>query len=65
MRLPTYGGLYAWEFAKDDQKINMRVEGQLTFNRPSLLVKAAAEGYGFIYLPELVFNAYANKNHFE
>lgn len=64
MRLPTYGGLYAWEFAKDDQKINMRVEGQLIFNRPSLLVKAAAEGYGLIYLPELLLNSYANKEDF-
>lgn len=64
MRLPTYGGLYTWEFAKDDQKINMRVEGQLTFNRPNLLVKSAAQGYGLIYLPELILNAYADKNDF-
>lgn len=64
MRLPTYGGLYIWEFAKDDQKINMRVEGQLTFNRPNLLVKSAAQGYGLIYLPELILNAYADKDDF-
>lgn len=64
MRLPTYGGLYTWEFAKDDQKINMRVEGQLTFNRPNLLVKSAAQGYGLIYLPELILNAYADKDDF-
>lgn len=64
MRLPTYGGLYVWEFAKDDQKINMRVEGQLIFNRPNLLVKAAAEGYGLIYLPELILHSYANTDDF-
>lgn len=64
MRLPTYGGLYAWEFAKDDQKINMRVEGRLTFNRPSLLVKAALAGYGLIHLPDIILQSYANKDDF-
>ena len=32
MRMPTLGGLYAWEFAKDGQDLRVRVEGQLIFN---------------------------------
>ncbi|MDF2974564.1 MAG: LysR family transcriptional regulator protein, partial [Microvirga sp.] len=32
LRLPTYGGLYAWEFEKDTRELNVRVEGQLMFN---------------------------------
>lgn len=31
MRMPTLGGLYAWEFAKNGQDLRVRVEGQLIF----------------------------------
>lgn len=52
MRLPTYGGLFAWEFEKHDQKINVRVEGQFIFNTLSLRLNAALAGLGLVYLPE-------------
>ena len=29
LRLPTYGGLYAWEFEKGGRELKVRVEGQL------------------------------------
>jgi DNA-binding transcriptional LysR family regulator len=32
LRLPTQGGLYAWEFRKGQREVRVRVEGQLTFN---------------------------------
>ncbi|RUY00950.1 LysR family transcriptional regulator, partial [Mesorhizobium sp. M7A.F.Ca.US.005.03.2.1] len=32
MRQATFGGLYAWEFARDGRDLRVRVEGQLTFN---------------------------------
>jgi DNA-binding transcriptional LysR family regulator len=32
LRLPTHGGLYAWEFEKAGRGLRVRVEGQLTFN---------------------------------
>ena len=36
LRLPTFGGLYAWEFEKDGRELRARVEGQLIFNsRPA------------------------------
>jgi DNA-binding transcriptional LysR family regulator len=46
LRLPTYGGLYAWEFEKDGQELRVRVDGQLTFNAPSNILTAAAAGLG-------------------
>lgn len=52
MRLPTYGGLFAWEFAKDGQELNVRVEGQLIFNTLGLRRNAALAGLGLAYLPE-------------
>ena len=32
LRLPTHGGLYAWEFEKGGRELRVRVEGQLIFN---------------------------------
>src|SRR5215208_1866892 len=32
LRLPTHGGLYAWEFEKDGRELRVSVEGQLIFN---------------------------------
>jgi DNA-binding transcriptional LysR family regulator len=51
LRLPTYGGLYAWEFEKGDQKLNVHVEGQLIFNNIALRLSAALAGAGLAYLP--------------
>src|SRR5205814_8869190 len=31
LRLPTHGGLYAWEFEKDGRELRVHVEGQLVF----------------------------------
>jgi len=52
MRLPTYGGLYAWEFEKGGRELKVRVEGQFTFNTLGLRVAAAVAGLGLAYLPE-------------
>jgi DNA-binding transcriptional LysR family regulator len=52
LRLPTRGGLYAWEFEKGARKLNVRVEGQLVFNTARLIVRAALGGMGLACLPE-------------
>lgn len=52
MRLPTMGGLYAWEFAKDGREIKVRVEGQLTFNSLRQRIDAALLGFGIAFVPE-------------
>jgi len=52
LRLPTSGGLYAWEFEKDGRALRVRVEGQLVFNSSALSLKAALAGFGLAYLPE-------------
>jgi DNA-binding transcriptional LysR family regulator len=52
LRLPTYGGLYAWEFEKDRRELSVRVEGQLVFNTITLMLNAALGGFGLAYLPE-------------
>jgi DNA-binding transcriptional LysR family regulator len=52
MRLPTRGGLYAWELEKDGQQINTRVKGRLVFNGINQILNAAVSGFGLAYVPE-------------
>jgi DNA-binding transcriptional LysR family regulator len=52
LRFETHGGLYAWEFEKDRRKLNVRVDGQLTFNAVPQIVTAAQAGFGLACLPE-------------
>jgi len=52
IRLPTYGGVYAWEFEKRGRGLKVRVEGQLVFNNTALRLKAALAGLGLAYLPD-------------
>ena len=52
LRLPTYGGLYAWEFEKDGRELKVRVDGQLVFNGTAQMLNAALAGFGLAYVPE-------------
>jgi DNA-binding transcriptional LysR family regulator len=52
IRLPTYGGIYAWEFEKRGRELKARVEGQLVFNSLAMRLNAALAGLGLAYLPE-------------
>ena len=46
LRLPTRGGLYAWEFEKGSRVLNVRVEGPLVVNTGSMSLRAALGGLG-------------------
>jgi DNA-binding transcriptional LysR family regulator len=52
LRLPTYGGLYAWEFERSGREERVRVSGQLTFNTTATMLTAALDGFGLAYVPE-------------
>jgi DNA-binding transcriptional LysR family regulator len=52
IRLPTYGGIYAWEFEKRGRAMKVRVDGQLVFNTSALRLNAVLAGLGLAYLPE-------------
>jgi DNA-binding transcriptional LysR family regulator len=52
LRLPTHGGLYAWEFEKNRRELRVRVEGQLVFNNINLVLQAAIAGFGLAYPSE-------------
>ncbi len=51
LRLPTLGGLYAWELGQGGNELRVRVEGQLVFNNVRMIVHAAAAGFGLACVP--------------
>lgn len=52
LRLTTSGSLYAWEFQKEGRQLNVRVDGQLTFNSINPMLQSALDGLGLAYVPE-------------
>jgi len=61
LRLPTYGGLWPWDFQRDDRELKVRVDGQLTFNSIFQVRDAALAGYGLAYIPEDLAQPYLSK----
>ena len=61
LRLPTHGGLYAWEFEKGSRQLKVRVEGQLYFNTTTQMLHAALAGLGLSYLPEGLVQPHISK----
>jgi DNA-binding transcriptional LysR family regulator len=58
IRLPTYGGIFPWEFEKKGEELKVRVEGQLVFNNIAMRLDAALRGLGLAYMPEDVVQAH-------
>jgi DNA-binding transcriptional LysR family regulator len=52
LRLPTRGGIYAWEFEKRGRELKVRTEGRLVFNNVALRLDAVLAGFGLAYLPD-------------
>jgi DNA-binding transcriptional LysR family regulator len=51
-RLPTQGGIYAWEFEKNGRELRVRTEGQLVLNSIIQIRQAAVAGFGVAFLSE-------------
>jgi DNA-binding transcriptional LysR family regulator len=52
LRLPTAGGLYAWELERESREVRVRVDGQLAFNDPTMIVRATVAGFGLGFVLE-------------
>ena len=65
LRLPTHGGLYAWEFEKGGREVKVRVEGQLVFNMTHPMLDAALAGFGLAYVPEEIAAPHLAKGRLE
>lgn len=51
LRLSTHGALYAWEFEQAGRKLQVKVDGQLTFNGSLATMRAALAGFGLACVP--------------
>jgi len=65
LRLPTYGGLLAWELKKGKQQLQVRVEGQLVFSGTYQMLDAALDGHGLAYVPEDAARPYVESGQLE
>lgn len=61
IRLPTYGGIFPWEFEKKGEELKVRVEGQLVFNNIAMRLDAALNGLGLAYMPEDLVQMYVEE----
>ncbi len=52
LRLPTRGALYAWELRKGKRQMQVRVDGQFTFNGAYQMLNAAIDGARLAFVPE-------------
>ena len=52
LRLPTHGGLLAWEFEKGGRELKVRVDGQIVLTGITQMLNAALAGLGLAYVPE-------------
>ncbi len=52
LRLPTHGGLYAWEFAEGEREFRVRVDGPLIMNSVIQILDACLAGVGLAQLPD-------------
>lgn len=52
LRLPTLGGLYAWELKKGKRELNVRVDGQLIVNSMAQMLTAVLAGVGLGFMLE-------------
>ncbi|MBO4968566.1 MAG: LysR family transcriptional regulator [Pseudomonas sp.] len=58
LRMPTHGGLFMWEFEKNGQALNVRIEDQLVFNNIAMRLESVLQGLGLAYMPEDVVRPY-------
>lgn len=52
LRMATRGNLYAWEFEKDGQALNVRVEGSFIVNDSTMALRCALAGHGLACVVE-------------
>jgi DNA-binding transcriptional LysR family regulator len=58
LRLPSHGGMYAWEFEKGGRELKVRVEGQFVLNGTTPMLNTALAGLGLAYVPEDMVRPY-------
>lgn len=58
VRLPSHGGLWAWEFEKNGRETRVRVPGQLVFNSIGPMLAAVLDGTAIGMMPDFFIAPY-------
>ena len=61
LRLPSHGGVYAWEFEKGGRELKARVEGQMICNGANQMLTATLAGLGLAYIPQEMVEPHLSK----
>ncbi|MFS1286921.1 LysR family transcriptional regulator [Pseudomonas piscis] len=60
LKLPSRESLMPWELRKGEQRIEVKVSGQLVFNNSYQMLHAALNGFGLAYLPKALVEPEVN-----
>lgn len=65
LRLPTHGGLYAWEFGRGGREFRVRVSGPLIMNSVMQILDACLAGVGLAQLPDGLVQRYLERGELQ
>ncbi|XAH22730.1 LysR family transcriptional regulator [Xylophilus sp. GW821-FHT01B05] len=65
LRLASSGALYAWELKRGRRALQVRVEGQSTFNGVYQMLNAALAGDGLAFMPEDLAEPHVASGHLQ
>lgn len=65
LRLPTHGGLFAWEFSKGNKEFRVRVKGPLIMNSSLQILEACISGAGMAQMPEVLVRPYIERGELQ
>ncbi len=65
LRLPTHGGLYAWEFDSGEHEFRVRVDGPLILNSVVQILDACLAGVGLAQLPDGLVQAHLDSGELQ
>jgi len=65
VRLPSHGGLWAWEFEQNNRELRIRTPGQLIFNSFSPMLQATLDGVGLSLMPDFLIGDHLSSGHLD
>lgn len=65
VRLPSHGGLWAWEFEQNNRELRIRTPGQLIFNSFAPMLQATLDGVGLSLMPDFLIGEHLSSGRLE
>lgn len=65
VRLPSHGGLWAWEFEQNNRELRIRTPGQLIFNSFAPMLQSTLDGVGLSLMPDFLIDEHLSSGRLE